>query len=151
MRTLKRKGVRIKLRLASSQVVTVEQESDNSKSATEQRYTSLICKSTIKRVLFNRTQCYSHRQWILDNQVSRQHIVQETRDNKRTTISLEKHMALLEVFKACILYREEEVVDGRSYAELCLNYGYKTSSPNSFRTSRQKLLRLPKIIKSQEA
>ena len=45
-------------------------------------------------------------------------------------------MALLVVFKAWILYEEEEVVDGRSYAELCLNYGYKTSSPNSFRTSR---------------
>ena len=26
-------------------------------------------------------------------------------------------MALLVVFKACILYEEEEVVDGRSYAE----------------------------------
>ena len=45
-------------------------------------------------------------------------------------------MALLVVFKACILYKEEEVVDGRSYAELCLNYSYKTSSPNSLRTSR---------------
>lgn len=45
-------------------------------------------------------------------------------------------MALLVVCKACILPRQEEVVDGRSYAELCLNYGYKTSYPNSFRTSR---------------
>ena len=73
---------------------------------------------------------------ILDNQVFRKYTVWETTDNKRTTINSEKHMALLVVFKACILYKEEEVVDGRSYAELCLNYGYKTSSPNSFRTSR---------------
>lgn len=51
-------------------------------------------------------------------------------------MSLEKHMALQVVLRACILYREEEVVDGRSYADLCLNYGYKTSYPNSFRTSR---------------
>ena len=66
----------------------------------------------------------------------RKYTVWETTDNKRTTINSEKHMALLVVFKACILYKEEEVVDGSSYAELCLNYGYKTSSPNSFRTSR---------------
>lgn len=45
-------------------------------------------------------------------------------------------MARLVVSKACTLPREEEVVDGRSYVGLCLNYGYKTSHPNSFRTSR---------------
>lgn len=36
-------------------------------------------------------------------------------------------------FKVCILYREEEVVDGRSYVELCFNYGYKISYLNFFR------------------
>ena len=55
----------------------------------------------------------------------RKYTLWETTDNKRTTINSEKHMALLVVFKACILYEEEEVVDGRSYAELCLNYSYK--------------------------
>lgn len=146
MRTLKKKDVRIKLRLASSSVATVEQKSDIKRCCRA----ALYCKSTVYMVLLNRILCFATDNRFQITSVQKIHCL-EILIKKKTTINLEKHVALLVVLKACILYEEEEVVDGRSYAELCLNYGYKTSYPNSFRTSRQKLLRLPKIIKSQEA
>lgn len=55
MRTLKKKDVRIKLRLASSSVATVEQKSDIKRCCRA----ALYCKSTVYMVLLNRILCFA--------------------------------------------------------------------------------------------